>query len=449
MSEKSFLSPNLDTGFWTRLVPGCLAFGLLLSIATHVRYLTGGVLGPGEVMLTLLALLGWLIGRPWLMIKSPIVLFWSLMALTLFLGSEFGSLKGMDVQRDIQAYFFTASVSIGLVALMHLLTNASLRRVVLYLCVFSVVALWLGFLIYMSNDSDLIRLVWLNDSGDLRYNGWSKNPNQLALFFIPLPVWITALWRDVLRPTWAQRIGYGFLLLALMLMGLLIRSDGLFVVWALEFVVLLLLRLRWDAKSSRLSILSYALAMVLCVLAVKIFAFGDVRKSLQCSVRSLGQGLQTWQEKCYDQASQNFEFFRIGYNDPAAKLGLREDHWLNAIKAWKQSPIVGHGPGAFSWMPDTPLNELGIGQANVEAHNIPLDLATQGGGILAAAWCALLLYLLVGAWRIRDSYTFSTVLMVGVFGMFHYVIRQPYLWFILIMAYEAIQRRLFVSLNQQ
>ena len=74
---------------------------------------------------------------------------------------------------------------------------------------------------------------------------------------------------------------------------------------------------------------------------------------------------------------------------------------------------------------------------------------TQGGVLLGAGWCGLLLYLLVGAWRIRDSYTFSVVLMVGVFTLFHYHIRQPYLWFALIMSYEAIRRRMFVGGQRQ
>ena len=85
------------------------------------------------------------------------------------------------------------------------------------------------------------------------------------------------------------------------------------------------------------------------------------------------------------------------------------------------------------------------GKVAEEAHNITIDLLTQGGVLLGAAWLALLLYLLMGAWRIRDSYTFSVVLMIGVFTMFHYHLRQPYLWLGLILSYEAIRRRLFVG----
>jgi len=114
-----------------------------------------------------------------------------------------------------------------------------------------------------------------------------------------------------------------------------------------------------------------------------------------------------------------------------------------------EAPIFGHGPGAFSWFSDAAMQK-GFEDANggfyrEESHNIPIDLLTQGGVLLSAGWAALLLYLLVGAWRIRDSYTFSVVLMLVVFTLFHYHIRQPYLWFALIMSYEAIRRRLFVG----
>ena len=80
----------------------------------------------------------------------------------------------------------------------------------------------------------------------------------------------------------------------------------------------------------------------------------------------------------------------------------------------------------------------------IESHNITIDLLTQGGILAGGAWLALVSYLLIGAWRIRDSYTFSVVLMMAVFTSFH-VTRQPYLWFALIVSYEAIKRRLFCS----
>lgn len=73
-----------------------------------------------------------------------------------------------------------------------------------------------------------------------------------------------------------------------------------------------------------------------------------------------------------------------------------------------------------------------------------IEFMVQGGILPGLAWVALIGYLLVMAWQAKDSYSFSVVLMMAVFTSFH-VTRQPYLWFALIMSYEAIKRRLFSS----
>lgn len=441
------MSEMRNNAFWGWLVPALVAFGLSFSIATHLRVLTGGTVGPGEMLLLAAGVLGWAFGQPTQHMKNPIIWFWGLLALTMGLGALTGHLQGHWAIRNEQAYAFTAFVVIGLIGLLHTLSNEALRRCLVLLALLAAAGMWGGFVVYLMGDPELTQAFALNDMGDVRYAGWSENPNQLALFFIPLPVWLAALWRDVLKPCLAQAVGFGLLLLALMLMGLLVRSDGLFVVWVFEFAVLLVLRLRWDLKVSRMSLFGYAMAMLLCVGLIKTFAHGEVRKSFHCSAQAVGQGQNPW-VKCYQHAFVDQEaWWRIGYSDPAEKTGIRGDLWRNGVKAWLEAPFFGHGPGAYSWYSSPEWQKVAEAEGKIreEAHNIPIDLLTQGGPLLAIGWCGLLLYLLVGAWRIRDSYTFSVVLMIGVFTLFHYHIRQPYLWFALIMSYEAIRRRLFVG----
>ena len=187
--------------------------------------------------------------------------------------------------------------------------------------------------------------------------------------------------------------------------------------------------------------------MVLCVLVVKTFAHGEVRKSFYCATQTISQGLNPWKAKCYQGAYEDLEAVRIGYSDPVEKANLRADLRNNGLKAWQASPWFGHGPGAYSWYSDPEVQKgmEAAGQPREEAHNITIDLMTQGGVFLGMAWVALLLYLLRGAWRIRDSYSFSVVLMIGVFTFFMYHLRQPFLWFALMLSYEAIRRGLFVS----
>jgi hypothetical protein len=423
------------------VMPFLLGVGLLLSISTNLRMAAFPV-GPGELLLAVLAAVGIIYGKPWRLWKTPMVLFWLLASTGMLLGALAGTQKGSLAAHHAMAYAFTAAVTVGLLALMTMLSEAALRRVIYWLCTLTAIGLWFGFVVYVSGDAQLAQQLHMADAGDVRYSGWSINPNQLALFFVPLPVWVAALWRDVANPTRWQMAGFGLLLFALMLMGLLVRSDGLFVVWVFEFVILIMLRLRWEMKASRMSLLGYALVMVLCVFLVKTFAHGEVRKSVRCAVETLSQGEGLWSAKCYDgQAFKDQEAFRIGYSNPVEKTGVREELWKHGLQAWLESPLFGHGPGEYSWHS---VDANGERSDIMESHNITIDLLIQGGLLAGVAWVALVSYLLIGAWRIRDSYTFSVVLMMAAFTFFHNT-RQPYFWFVLAMSYEAIRRKLFVS----
>lgn len=426
---------------WAQVLPFAIGLGLLLSISTNLR-MTAFPVGPGELLLAVLALVGAVYGKPWRLWKTPVVLFWLVAAVGMWLGAWLATQKGALAAHHSMAYAFTATVTIGLAALLVKLGDAALRRAVYWLCTLTAVGLWFGFVVYLSGDAELAKQLHMTDAGDVRYSGWSINPNQLALFFVPLPVWVAALWRDVANPTRLQMAGFGLLLFALMLMGLLVRSDGLFVVWVFEFVILIMLRLRWEMKASRMSLLGYALVMVLCVFLVKTFAHGEVRKSVRCAVETLSQGEGLWSAKCYDgQAFKDQEAFRIGYSNPVEKTGVREELWKHGLQTWAQSPWVGYGPGEYSWHS---TDAIGGRTEAMESHNITIDMLTQGGLLAGIAWIALVSYLLISAWRIRDSYTFSVVLMMAAFTFFHNT-RQPYFWFVLAFSYEAIRRKLFVS----
>jgi hypothetical protein len=426
---------DIEDKFRTRIIPFAIGVALLLSISTNLRFATFP-LGVGDLLLAVLAVVGMWSVHPQSLYVKPVVVFWGVVLVGMALGALFqGYIEPVGIRHSM-AYLFTAAVSIGISALLLSLENSALRRSVLWLSVLTAVLLWFGFVVYLSGDSALMQQLLLVDSSDLRFSGWSTNPNQLALFFVPLPVWVAALWRDLAKPTRLQMASFGMLLFALMLMGLLVRSDGLFVVWVFEFVILIMLRLRWEMKASRMSLLGYALVMVLCVFLVKTFAHGEVRKSVRCAVDTISQGEGFWSAKCYDgQAFKDQEAFRIGYSDPLQKTGVRQEHWVHGLESWLQSPWVGHGPGEYSY------NSIG---GEKESHNITIDLLTQGGILAGGAWLALVSYLLIGAWRIRDSYTFSVVLMMAAFTFFHNT-RQPYFWFVLAFSYEAIRRGLFVS----
>jgi hypothetical protein len=430
-----------DSGLFEQLLPIIVAFGLLLSISTNLRMANFPV-GPGELILAMLAVVGVVNGKLWRHWKTPVVLFWVFACAGMLLGALAASQKGALADHHRMAYAFTAVVTVGLSALLISLSDGALRRIIYWLCILTAIGLWFGFVVYLSGDIALAQMLHMPDAGDVRYAGWSVNPNQLALFFVPLPVWVAAVWRDVTNPSRLQMAGFGLLLFALMLMGLLVRSDGLLVVWVFEFLILIMLRLRWEMKSSRMSLLAYAMVMILCVLLVKTFAHGEVRKSVRCAIESISQGEGLWSDRCYQaQAFKYQEAFRIGYSDPVEKTGVRQQLWQHGLQSWVGSPWVGHGPGEYSWHA---ADAQGGRTEIMESHNITIDLLTQGGILAGLAWIALVTYLLINAWRIQDSYTFSVVLMMAAFTFFHNT-RQPYFWFVLAMSYEAIRRRLFVS----
>lgn len=424
-----------------QLLPVMLALGFLLSISTNLRMADFPV-GPGEFILATLAVVGLAYGKLWRYCKTPLALFWFFVCSGMLLGALASSNKGALADHHGMAYAFTAVVTIGLSALLISLSDGALRRVIYWLCTLTAIGLWFGFIVYLSGDIVLAQMLHMTYTGDLRYSGWSINPNQLALFFVPLPVWVSAVWRDVNNPSRLQMAGFGLLLFALMLMGLLVRSDGLLVVWAFEFVILIILRLHWENKVSRMSLLTYAVVMVVCVLLVKTFAHGEVRKTVRCTVEAISQGEGLWPARCNEaQVFNGKEAFRIGFNDPVAKTGVRQQLWQHGLQSWAASPWVGHGPGEYSWHA---TDAQGGRTEAMESHNITIDLLTQGGVLAGLAWVALVSYLLLSAWRIKDSYTLSVVLMMAAFTLFHNT-RQPYFWFVLAMSYEAIRRRLFVS----
>lgn len=421
-------------------VPFLIGLGLLLSISTNLR-MTSFPVGPGEFILALLAVWGWSGGvkASW---RNPVIMFWLLAGTAMLIGALSTDRLNNLAKHHAMAYGYVAIVTSGICLLLRQLSDTALRKAIYWITILAAIALWFGFVVYLSGNAELADNLRIADYGDLRYSGWSSNPNQLALFLVPLPVWAAAIWRHLFRPTHLQMTGFGLLLFALMLMGLLVRSDGLFLVWVFEFVILIMLRLRWEKKASRMSLFGYALLMLLCAFLVKTFAHGEMRKSLHCAVETIAHGDDSWSSKCYDeQVFKGLEVFRIGYSNQAQKTDVRKELWVNGLQVWQTSPWFGHGPGEHSWF-GTSSNELNYGL--MESHNITIDLLTQGGILAGCAWLALASYLLTGAWRIRDSYTFSVVLMMVAFTVFHNT-RQPYFWFVLAFSYEAIRRKLFVS----
>lgn len=420
-----------------------LGLALFLTVCASLRPIEG--VGFGEMLLLGFAIIGWYGGERGILVRNPFAWFWGGLAILMCMGFAFGHLPGNWVKRDALAYGYTGFVSLGLLLLIRSWTTEQLWTTLRTVLMLSVPILWFGFLVFLSGDVDWIRAVRITDLGDSRYAGWTTNANQLALFFVPLPIWILLLKpRKSGMRCW---VGRGILLLGTMLMGLIVRSDALALSWGIGLLLLMGLDWLWgNRKEFRLLVLLAVLA-VGALLVTKVFTSGDVRKTFQCSFHSVVQLESPVANGCVARnAFSGIEGLRTGYASPSYKTEIRLGLWRNALRVIKASPWVGHGPGAFSWYADSAYQaaEEGNGKYREEAHNIPLDLMTQGGVFLGLAWIALLGWLLVGAWRVRSAYAFTWVFMLGFFTLFMYHLRHPYLWFCLILASEFIRRRLGV-----
>lgn len=431
-----------DYRFRSFLGPWLLAVGLFLTVCGTLRVADG--VGIGELVLLALAFVGWIKGPHMILIRSPFAWFWCLLATLMSLGYVFNDLVGNWVQRDTKAYLYTSGVSLGLLLLLRCWSDRQFKIFWRALFLVSLAVLWLGFVVYIGGDTDLIRLLRMDDQGDTRYTAWSTNANQLALFFVPLPIWLLILRRNANGVI--QRVGWLFMAFATMLMGLIVRSDALVLSWGLGLMLLMALDLVWkNHREFRLLLILAVMASGVLLIA-KTFTSGDVRKTFVCSLNAVSKLESPIANGCLSTTSlRGLESLRTGYDSPENKTAIRVGLWNNALKVIGDAPLIGHGPGAFSWYADPEMQkgQEAAGKIREEAHNIPLDLMTQGGVLLGLAWLGLLGWLMVIAWQVRVTYAFVWVFMLGFFTLFMYHLRHPYLWVSLILAQEVVRRGLW------
>jgi O-antigen ligase len=74
--------------------------------------------------------------------------------------------------------------------------------------------------------------------------------------------------------------------------------------------------------------------------------------------------------------------------------------WQGAFELWRSYPLLGVGPGGFSWHYPAFIRPFAVEEPNLlHAHNLWLNLLT-GWGILGILWLALLL-----RWLYRQTQT--------------------------------------------
>lgn len=256
-----------------------------------------------------------------------------------------------------------------------------------------------------------------------RFSAWAMDPNQWGLL----------------------------LLVAIMLLAML---PGRLSVLLLAVLVWLLLEVRSDAALAGLLAFALVYAGVslwrrpdarrgaLTALAVIVLVFGCFRLvsdhfppspvlRVVGAIAGVEPPVHTLKKRQRMRQEGNPVFIGAGGD----KLGHRLALWRHSIEAWRVSPVVGLGPGAYSG-PQRPFQ----GQ---ESHNLLMQVLVNTGaaGLLAALAGLSALGLLI--WRSPATAPWLAVL-AGLLaqGMGHYLMRHPLFWLcIALLCWQAVYGR--------
>ena len=396
-----------------------LALGLVLSTASQLRVL-GGVVGPGEMCLV--AWLGLMLSREagrlgpkMTPVLTRLLGFWLVFAVALGIGMVVG-LATEEIHdtesalHDTISYILLAAVSC--LCVVEPGAGVRLRRVA-----WLFVTCGTGSLVLLiANAWHLVPIPgvvpWFWD----RLQGWSDNPNQLALLCAALG--LVALHLAETAPGRGGTMLAAVCGVAPIYVGRLTGSDTFNIVLLATGPVFVALKLRgWLLPfSGRLTFRSAAAWIVVFTLPLVL-----------ASTVVFGSVLAVQMDDVTAQVSKN------GGKAVSQESKLRFSLWGEALERGIGSGLLGLGPGAH--LVSTPYKR--VPPPNFEAHNTPLDLFTQGG-LAAVASFGLLL-----AWGMRRTYRANlaglTVLLGGLamFSMFHLIVRHPIFWFAIALCVVA------------
>jgi O-antigen ligase len=222
-----------------------------------------------------------------------------------------------------------------------------------------------------------------------RFSAISDNPNQLALFVLPIPFFALLAYTYELISK-SRMITYT---IAALLMNAAIIGKGLFIAWMIALAVLTITG--YESKVGRSPALS------------NIIIRGGVAVALFLLATPIIISLYTG-ETPGSQAQQG---------------SIRLDLWRNGVSAWAEALFFGHGPGHYSGI-DAPYNGM-------EAHNLFIDWATAYGLLGILALLGLFLFLFTVAATRKQWIVCALYLCLLTQSTFHFYARQPAFWIFL------------------
>lgn len=386
--------PNLDIVL--------IAVAVLLTTATQLRP-DGIPVGMGEILLVV-----WMLWRILVVAVNPIssgrydaaqllIVFWlifmSVLVLALAISYSRGTWDEAGAAHDFIALILSAVFSVLLVQSFADQNRARIFCRSLFLA--SAIVLVLLLLLAAGRGTVFGVNPWY---AAFRFTGWSLNPNQLGLLLAPLP--FLSIWalQSGTESKAVKTVGLSVLVVA----GVLCLSDALFLSWGTAGVFLAgvywLKSIARRGGTRKLAFLTVVLLPSVMLVAIIWATTGLIGQIVEVAVGA------------YENRGQG---------------SLRLLIWSHGYEAFSESPFIGHGPGSFA----------GIAGAfdGFEAHNTFVDIATKSGLVGLSAYVSLILAIHVRLLRTGQFLLLGAFASVTVFSIFHYVLRQPIYWAVVVV----------------
>lgn len=403
------------------------ALVVFASVATALRF--GKLpLGIGELAVMLLFLWSLRYKQALRYLTHPIMLFWVGFMVIAAVAALLSPVKGASSVHTAVAYVYAACFSLMALACIEQASQREFNNFLRALAITPIVLLAIPFLCFLTNSYGLAEMIGINTDYPSRLSAWSTNPNQLAMFLLPIPIWLMAVNRDA---DWqGARLFRNFLLLwVFFFFGISVRSDALLLAWCVGLPVLTFAASRWIKP------INWKMFSILIV--AFLLAFGSFKFMIDGPGRELFFG--PGKSDSLFGPGHSDSLLGIGFDEN--KGGVRKTLWIHAVDAWLQSPLIGHGPGAFSYLANP--------EDKQEAHNLAFDMLTQVGIAGVLLFGALYLWLLVKAYQARDPYTLAVLIVIMVFSGAHFMLRQPVFSLYLIICALAVKNGSFTAVREK
>lgn len=377
-----------------------ITLGAVLSASTQLRMKRP--VGPGEIILLL-----WILKEIYVHSRTslkkyvwshPFGKFWTVSLVSMLIGWAYAIyIHRVDsaAGRDFLSYIFASGFSITLCS-----SEAVKDYKKLMYWAFVTTTLLYGFLLLYSTRSLFLGPFQLFYQ-DARFEGLTKNPNQVALICSALPIFVVINWTDLrLR----AKIFNAILLLVAFAIGIACSSDAWKLSWLVMAFMLLLTPLFpaiqiWSGAKVREKVGVRAVALLLVIVFLVGFTYSHAPKEI---------------------TSISDKIFHHGTN-----AGDRLNLWQNGLFALREDPIFGLGPGAHSGLSGPFQGE--------ESHSSFVEWATIAGVFCCAYLAVLFFYPIKKGIENRNFAPVIGLSALGIILIFHFLLRQPVLWFYLII----------------